>query len=170
MQIQNIWLDTFAQGVKTKFSGRELRMGCIATSHTSRVHTVFTQWKKELQKNTPQHCVVTRTSYGVYDIDIYSMLAESDCLPTFTDVSCWTSERDGNGLTENLFKAWNNWWTDKCLQAGLLHTQICLNEETNPTALTGWDGLKTHAFLGKAISETSPTPSKQRQKYFFFST
>lgn len=134
MQIQNIWLDTFARGVKTKFSGRELGMGCIATSHTSWVHTVFTQWRKELQKNTLQRCVLMKTSWGVYDTDIYSMLADTKQPPPnihrcfMLDVRTWWRWLNGKRKTflkleiaelTNVYKqvyctlkyAWRKKWT-----------------------------------------------------------
>lgn len=46
------------------------------------------------------HCVVMKTSRGV----LYTVCwqNQSDCLQTFTGVSGWASECDGDGFMENI--------------------------------------------------------------------
>lgn len=72
-----------------------LGMVCIATSHTGSVHTVFTQNGGKGFKITPlcgdKHLEVNITF-------IQYVGRKSDCLLTFTGVSGWASERDGDGL------------------------------------------------------------------------
>lgn len=167
MQSQNIWLDTFAWCVKTKFSGRELGLGCITTSYTSRVITVFTQWRKE--KYSTALCGDENILRCIWQGHIQNA-GKNEATPSrhshfMLDIRPWW--RWLRGKTKNLFKAWRISWTDKCLQAGLLHAEIRLEKERNRTAGTGWDGLKNVHFQAKLEVPTSPTPSKQRQKYFF---
>lgn len=44
-----------------------------------------------------------KTSRGEHDVNFYTVCwqKQSDCLLTFTGVSGWASERDGDGLMEN---------------------------------------------------------------------
>lgn len=49
------------------------------------------------------HCVV-KTSRGEHDVNFYTVCwqKQSDCLLTFTGISGWAAERDGDGLMENV--------------------------------------------------------------------
>lgn len=141
MQIQNIWLDTFAWCVKTKFSGRELGMGCITTSYTSRVITVFTQWSKE--KYSTALCGDENILRCIWQGHIQNA-CRNEATPSrhshfMLDVRLWWRRLRGK---PKIFLKLDVSAELKCLQAGLLHAEICLEKERNRTAGTGWDGLK----------------------------
>lgn len=167
MQIQNIWLDTFARCVKTKFSGRELGMGCITTSYTSRVITVFTQWRKE--KYSTALCGDANIWRCIWQGHIQNA-GRNEATPSrhshfMLDVRPrWRRLRgrpetrlklDVSTELTNVYKQVYCTLRSACRQKG--------------SGLRGLDEMvwKTHAFSGKARSAHQPHPKQTKTKIFF---
>lgn len=121
------------------------------------------------KKNTPQHCVVMKTSGGVYDKDIYRMLAETKRLPPDIHISCWTSDRWRRlrGKPETCLKL------DVSTELTNVYKQVYCTLKyacrQKGSGLRGLDEMvwKTHAFSGKARSAHQPHPKQTKTKIFF---